>query len=292
MLDVCMEGIVLRIRTVKPEFFKHSGLFDAEIESKLPLRLGYIGLFGFCDREGRFKWKSREMKLDILPYDDLDFEHVLIALEKHKFICKYTLDGVDYGYIPSWHKHQIINNRERDSILPSPPIFLNHEYEHNGSICNTRVDDVSATRDTHDGNVSYSPLCLAQEEGKGMERKKIDNNISMLKLSGRDDDVLEIFRYWQMNLSHPNAKFDKKRQRIIECAFALDYSIEDLKLAIDGCAKSPWHMGDNPYKKKYDSIGLIFRDADKIEEFIAMTRKNSPGAIVSNEIYELTKGAL
>jgi hypothetical protein len=44
----------LRIRTVKPEFFKHEKLFDLEKETGLPIRLAWVGLFAISDREGRF----------------------------------------------------------------------------------------------------------------------------------------------------------------------------------------------------------------------------------------------
>ena len=42
------EDKMARIRTVKPEFFKHEEIYQAEIEEKLPLRLAFIGLFGVC----------------------------------------------------------------------------------------------------------------------------------------------------------------------------------------------------------------------------------------------------
>ena len=44
-----------RIRTVKPELFKHEELFDTELASGLPLRLAFTGLFTVADCEGRFK---------------------------------------------------------------------------------------------------------------------------------------------------------------------------------------------------------------------------------------------
>lgn len=111
----------MRIRSVKPEFFKHAELFDAEKEFKLPLRLAFEGLWGASDREGRFKWRPRQLKTDILPYDDLDFGDVLNALEKTNFIVRYEADGKTLGYIPSFSEHQCINVREAKSILPEPP---------------------------------------------------------------------------------------------------------------------------------------------------------------------------
>ena len=44
-----------RIRTVKPELFRHEELFLPEKESGLPLRLSLIGLFTVADTKGRFK---------------------------------------------------------------------------------------------------------------------------------------------------------------------------------------------------------------------------------------------
>ena len=109
-----------RIRSVKPELFKHDELYDAE-ESGLPLRLAFIGLFTVADRAGRFKWKPRIIKLDVLPYDDVDFAEVLDALVRSGFLIKYEVDGVFYGCIPSFLSHQAINNKESDSQLPPPP---------------------------------------------------------------------------------------------------------------------------------------------------------------------------
>ena len=107
-----------RIRTVKPELFLHESLFDAEVETGLPLRLAFIGLFCQCDREGRFRWEPRRLKAQILPYEETDFSRVLDALKTRGFVRKYKHDGREYGDIPSWNKHQSVNNRERKSEMP------------------------------------------------------------------------------------------------------------------------------------------------------------------------------
>lgn len=109
-----------RIRTIKPEFFRHEGLYDLEVETQLPMRLAFAGLWTCCDREGRFAWRPRELKAMILPHDLLDFSRVLDAFLTRGFIVKYASLGVDYGYIPTWKRHQFINHRERVSELPAP----------------------------------------------------------------------------------------------------------------------------------------------------------------------------
>lgn len=109
-----------RIRTVKPELFVHEDLFEAEKQTGLPLRVAFIGLFTCCDREGRFKWRPRTLKLAVLPHDELDFSRVLDALMSSGFLRRYEVDGEPYGYIPTFHKHQTINQREAKSNLPPP----------------------------------------------------------------------------------------------------------------------------------------------------------------------------
>ena len=108
-----------KIRTIKPELFRHEGLFDAEQATKLPLRLGFIGLIDCCDGEGRFKWRPRQLKLDIFPYDELDMQAILIAFVEWGFIQGYIVNGIAYGWIPSWKHHQRINAHEASSQLPA-----------------------------------------------------------------------------------------------------------------------------------------------------------------------------
>lgn len=111
-----------RIRTIKPEFFRHVGLYEAERGTGLPLRIAFAGLWTAADREGRFRWEPRALKLDCLPYDEVDFSTILDALHAHGFIVKYQLNGhsSEYGFIPAWSRHQHINQREAQSVLPSP----------------------------------------------------------------------------------------------------------------------------------------------------------------------------
>ena len=146
-----------RIRTVKPELFKHEDLFDLEKETGLPIRTAFMGLFTCCDKEGRFKWRPRALKLDILPYDELDFSRVLDALMTRGFVVKYEVEGEFFGFIPTFSRHQVINNRESDSELPAPDESL---YISMTSTRAARVDDATVT-----------PLKHAQVEGKGKEGK-------------------------------------------------------------------------------------------------------------------------
>lgn len=159
-----------RIRTIKPEFFRHETLFEAEQSSGLPLRLVFIGLFTCCDREGRFRWRPRQLKLDILPYDEIEFSHVLDALATYGFLVKYEVDGQLLGCIPSWSRHQYINNKENCSELPSPEegcILVDEVIDIKEKInaCPTRASRVLNAPSTRNQNFAES-LYLPRAEGE------------------------------------------------------------------------------------------------------------------------------
>ncbi len=108
-----------RIRTIKPDFFYHHGLFEAERLSGLPVRLAFIGLWTVADRVGRFRWVPPALKASCLPYDDVDMPSVLAALLKYGFLVQYGPDG-RFGWIPGFTKHQRPNNKEVHSQIPAP----------------------------------------------------------------------------------------------------------------------------------------------------------------------------
>lgn len=147
-----------RIRTIKPDFFRHAGLYDAEQETGLPLRVAFAGLWTAADREGRFQWRPRELKLDCLPFDEVDFARVLDALRTRGHVVKYAIDGQEYGVIPSWHQHQVINNREAQSVIPAPT--------------ETSMESDTSTREARVSDASSTPLVHYTGEGKGKEGKE------------------------------------------------------------------------------------------------------------------------
>lgn len=102
-----------RIRTVKPDFFRHELLQDLEITyaGKCPM-LVFEALWGHCDKAGRFEWKPRMLKLDILPFLPFDMAETLGILEKAGMIQKYTVNGCEYGLIPTFTEHQRIGGKE------------------------------------------------------------------------------------------------------------------------------------------------------------------------------------
>lgn len=83
-----------------------------------------------------------------------------------------------------------------------------------------------------------------------------------------ENQIFDIFDFWKDLFQHPQAKLDVKRRKKIKDRLLEGYTVNDLRDALEGCRQSPWHMGHNPSGKIYDSIDLIFRDAEKVDNFI------------------------
>lgn len=247
-----------RIRTVKPELFKHEDLFDLEQKSGLPIRIAFVGLFTCCDRDGRFKWRPRALKLDIIPYDECDFSRVLDALVTRGFVVRYTSDGDEFGYIPTFLKHQVINNKESKSILPVPDESL--------------YLSMTSTRESRVSHAMVTPLFKDQGEGKGKEgkgREKEGEGKEIYVEQKPLDPAGTIFAYWQKLMNSPKSVMDDKRKSLIAKALKL-YDPATVCKAIRGCSKTPHNMGQNDRNTKFNSLNLILRDADRIDYFCAL----------------------
>jgi len=81
------------------------------------------------------------------------------------------------------------------------------------------------------------------------------------------EKVDSIFSFWKETWKHPRSVMDDKRKKLITTALK-NYSVEDLKLAITGCSKTPHNIGKNDNSQIYDGLHIILKDSDNIERFI------------------------
>lgn len=128
-----------RIRTVKPEFFRHELLQELEINHPgAYCMLVFEALWGHADANGVFPWQPRQLKLDILPFLPFDMAATLDILKDHGFIEQYEVEGKAYGLVPTFLKHQRLTGKEAQNgqryPLPSQ-----------GSICEASVKHLGST---------------------------------------------------------------------------------------------------------------------------------------------------
>lgn len=92
------------------------------------------------------------------------------------------------------------------------------------------------------------------------------------------DDIQEIWQHYRIH--HPKTtkvlRSDRKEYRLIRAALQ-DFAIADVKSAIDGYHRSPFHCGQNDRNKRYLSLDLILRDISHIQTGLEMLQPGSNG---------------
>ena len=80
----------------------------------------------------------------------------------------------------------------------------------------------------------------------------------------------DVFFYWKKKTKDVHIFFTEAHEKIIAERLAENFSLADLKSAVDGNLKSEWHQGANPSSAVYNSIDLIFRNAENVTKFMSM----------------------
>jgi hypothetical protein len=248
-----------RARNIKPGFFANEDLVE------LPpfTRLLFIGLWTVADRAGRMEDKPKKIKMMLFPADDLDVDAALNALASYNFILRYEHDGARFIQVMEFCKHQNPHKDEKASTIPAP-------CEHHAS---TVQEDISHDGNPADSPIPSSPIPDSPIADSLIPDSKFNNNVEQKNLDRARveslviDPIPEIFAYWQRIMKSPKSVLDEKRRRSIKSALK-NYSAADVCIAIRGCSRTPYNMGDNPSKTRYNGLQLILRDAEHIERFI------------------------
>ena len=144
----CEEGDEMRIRTIKPEFWKHDGIAELGYAT----RLLFIALWCVADRRGRMEDRPRRIKAECFPYDELDVDAMLSELHAAGFIDRYEAEGLKIIEVLSFEKHQRLTGKEAET----ESIYPGKQWGNNGETPSTAP--------------------VAQEgkgkEGKGREKEK------------------------------------------------------------------------------------------------------------------------
>lgn len=203
-----------RIRTIKPDFYRHEALQDMEIAhpGKYPMMV-FAGLWTQCDKNGSFEWKPRQLKLDILPFLPFDMAETLAILEQGKQVIRYSVDGKEYGFIPSFKDHQRINGKESTEPSRFP------EYS----------DEYIVKQQGSSGEATEKQLRSQEGKGRGKEEEG--------KRKGTEssaEQVGTVFAFWKSTMGHEMAVLDDKRRKVIAERLKDGYSVDSLCKAISG----------------------------------------------------------
>ena len=268
-----------RIRTVKPEFWTSEQIVSCSFEA----RLLFIGIWNFSDDAGIHAASYIRLKGEIFPIDPCGVDDIkcwVNELISNNLLREYAVDDKLYWIVTGWKRHQKIERPTYRYPLPQSELVTIPD---NSTTNRRHLDDLSTShRLALDDNSMTTQRVIDDSsvtESNGMESNGKDKDICEVSTSPvtvsnnklastQETEVMQIFKHWQTVMNHPRSKLDNKRATKIKQALKLGYTLEELKLAIDGCSKDKFYMGDNDRNQRYDGIDLIFRDADHIDRFI------------------------
>lgn len=85
----------------------------------------------------------------------------------------------------------------------------------------------------------------------------------------KPDLVQTVFNHWITVMGKTAAtKLTPARRKKVQARLKEGYTVDQLMTAINGCAKSPFHMGQNDQRTVFDDLELICRSGEKVEGFI------------------------
>lgn len=124
-----------------------------------------------------------------------------------------------------------------------------------------------------------------QEQEQEQEQEEETDPLARDARSG--DPVIEVFAHYRTY--HPRAfprpAMASKEAQLIRARLKEGSTVEDLKLAIDGYHRSPYHCGQNDSGTKYQGLELIVRNGSKVAKGIdfASQYQAAPGAMTATE---------
>lgn len=105
-----------RIRTIKPEFWTD----EKVVELSAFARLLFIGIWNFCDDDGRMVYSPKRIKMQIFPSDSLDCSELIGEIRGKSLVDVYSVEDVEYLQVVGFTKHQKVDKRTPSKLPPSP----------------------------------------------------------------------------------------------------------------------------------------------------------------------------
>jgi hypothetical protein len=268
-----------RIRTIKPEYWTNPQVGRCSY----PARLLFIGTWHYADDHGNLPRDAGKLMMQVFPNPadrGLDVEALILELLTQGLLMEYSCENKQrYLHIPTFTKHQVIN-RPSKALYPQPDKTLTEEYMRTVNAAQDKAERESHRHSQKAGKTQNKEgltedSCL-ERKGKevnlkpSQKQKHVELSLDHTEhsLNGRRGAVEKIFGYWCERMKSPRSALSDKRRRMIVAALKL-HTPADLCKAIRGCSRDPWHMGQNEQGRVFNSLELILRDEQHIEQFMA-----------------------
>lgn len=120
----------------------------------------------------------------------------------------------------------------------------------------------------HREKVKSNPDVRRQSKSKSLKQEKKEEESSYELLSSEADDVSAVFGHWQKVCGKEKFSLTPTRKKIIQTRLKDGFTADQLKTAITRAQADPFYRGINDRQKDFLDFKTIFRNKDKIEEFL------------------------
>ena len=298
-----------RIRSIKPEICTSQQFAEASQSARLLFILSWL----HCDDRGVHPWRPMELKMRCFPGDTCsaaEVESWMEELYQSGLYHRFHADGELYLLVSGWFKHQRIDKptykypdpeeckilRALDEPSADPPRALPEPSQSplprsgvEWSGVEGRGEEGSGVGVEGSGD-THIPRAEAREGGVGEDapRQKALSQEVLLTMDGKRLSKHEraqacdlIIQAYQQH--HPRSKPGKKERDLIQARLSEGRSTQDLIDAIEGCHVSPHHCGENDRGTKYQTLALIVRDAQHVDQFVEIWHDHENGSPVLSQ---------
>lgn len=251
-----------RSRNIKPAFFTNDDLADCD-----PLaRILFIGLWCLADCEGRLKDRHRQIKAQLLPYDDCDCDSLLNNLEQSGFIQRYSVQGQPLIQVVNFliHQNPHKNEREKGSDLDPYSDRDVNTVDKQKVICESRIIQNNPDKD---GTSRADSLNLIPDSLNLDPSTQKDDPLMSSKL----DDIEKIILYLN---GKSGKKFEnvESNRKLIKARIKEGHTIEKIITVVDQKC-SEWI--NDPKFKKYLRPATLF-NAEKFNQYVGEIGVETP----------------
>lgn len=245
-----------RIRTIKPEILeddKTAGLSDAA--SRL-----FHGVIVLADDHGRLRGSPEWLRARVFwarpEHSASDVEAMLAELDAAGLVICYTVAGQDYLAIKNWAKHQRISNAGKPRC-PGP-------------------DDSAAVRRESPrvaASLGDSPPDPDHDHDQRTPTTNTDSPRAAAEVSvssGQETDtrVGDVVEHYRQRFPKRLGQAQKPETRaLVRARLAEGYSVDDLCLAIDGNADTPFYRD-----KGLTELRRVMESAESVDKFMQLAR--------------------
>ena len=109
---------MLRIRTIKPEFWTSEQVADCSRDARLLL----IGIWNFADDSGVHPYSPKRLKMEIFPgnnIEDSEVASMVDELVRVGLLSKYEAQGGEFLHVTGFAKHQLMKKSQHAVSVPA-----------------------------------------------------------------------------------------------------------------------------------------------------------------------------